>query len=138
MAGDYTISEEKIFKQRLARFRVCALRKKLRECSGDIEESSPSTFDIQRKLVKIGFTAASSGTVQSYFSPISPSSAVELERKCEWNWSVHSRVLRVADLILIVVVVGGAVFIAGGVAAAAAPQKVLEKLPGCREERRKS
>ncbi|XP_061372290.1 large ribosomal subunit protein P3-like [Gastrolobium bilobum] len=65
--------------------------------SGDIEESSPSTFEIQRKLVKAALATDSSGAVQSSFSTVSPSSAV------------------------FQVVVGGAVFVGGGVAAAAAP-----------------
>lgn len=47
-----------------------------KQLSGDIEESSPDTFEIQRKLVKAALAADSSGAVQSSFSLVSPSSAV--------------------------------------------------------------
>lgn len=47
-----------------------------KQFSGDIEESSPSTYEIQRKLVKAALDADSSGAVQSSYSLISPSSAV--------------------------------------------------------------
>ncbi|XP_058735758.1 large ribosomal subunit protein P3-like [Vicia villosa] len=62
--------------------------------SGDIEASAGSTFEIQRELVKAAL-AVDSGSVQSSYSPISPSSAV------------------------FQVIVGGAVFVGGGAAAAA-------------------
>ncbi|KAK7312036.1 hypothetical protein RJT34_10587 [Clitoria ternatea] len=70
---------------------------KAKQYSGDIEESSTSTYDIQRKLVNAALAADSSGAVRSSFSFVSPSSAV------------------------FQVVVGGAVVVGGGVAAAAAP-----------------
>ncbi|CAN0878503.1 60S acidic ribosomal protein P3-2 [Linum grandiflorum] len=43
---------------------------------GDLEASAPSTFDLQRKLVKTVLATDSSGAVRSSFSIISPSSAV--------------------------------------------------------------
>ncbi|XP_057433709.1 60S acidic ribosomal protein P3-like [Lotus japonicus] len=69
---------------------------KAKQFSGDIQESSPSTFEIQRKLVKAVQATDSSGAVRTSYSLVSPSSAV------------------------FQVIVGGAVIIGGGVAAAPA------------------
>ncbi|KAJ8750822.1 hypothetical protein K2173_016003 [Erythroxylum novogranatense] len=66
--------------------------------SGDLEASAPSTFELQRKLVKTALAADSSGGVQSSFSLITPSSAV---------------------FQVIIGAVGGGAFIGGGGAAAA-------------------
>lgn len=49
---------------------------KAKQFSGDIQESSPSTFEIQRKLVKAVQATDSSGAVRTSYSLVSPSSAV--------------------------------------------------------------
>ncbi|KAJ4976764.1 hypothetical protein NE237_001870 [Protea cynaroides] len=47
-----------------------------KQLNGDLEASSSSTYDLQRKLVQAALSSDSSGGVQSSFSMISPSSAV--------------------------------------------------------------
>ncbi|XP_020216854.1 60S acidic ribosomal protein P3-like [Cajanus cajan] len=85
-----------------------------KQYSGDIEESAPSTFEIQRKLVKAADAADSSAAVRTSFSVVSPSSAI------------------------FQVVVGGAGIVVGGVAAAAAaPAASKEAAPAAEKKEEK-
>lgn len=47
-----------------------------KQYSGDLEASADCTFSLQRKLVQTALNSGDSGSVQSSFSYITPSSAV--------------------------------------------------------------